>query len=621
MCEFQCKSGDDKLDELLVKWMKWDKNDTTRNEVIQAVKNQEWDNLRKAMCKRIKFGTAGLRGPMKAGFLYMNDVIVLQTAQGVCSYFLKACTKAQIENGVVLGFDGRYNSKRFAELTAKVFISSNVKVHLFSGTCPTPFVSFATIKYGCVGGIMVTASHNPKEDNGYKVYWGNGSQIISPHDTEILHTIEANLEILEEYWDIEGIRAHNLIHDPLEEVTEDYMAYIRSNLNEDIISTNATMNMLIVYSAMHGVGYPFIDKAFKTSSLRPPIVVPQQRDPDPDFSTVKFPNPEEKECLTLSIELAKAEGAELILVNDPDADRLAVAEFQKDINQWKVFSGNEIGALLGWWLFKEFRRANLGVDVNDIYFIASVVSSKMLQSIAKSEGCRFLETLTGFKWMGNKTHLLNEKGKYPIFAFEEAIGYMCSPRVPDKDGVSAAIQVASMASYLRESENRNLAQQMDWLYNKYGYHVSENSYYICHDPEIIKAIFHRIRNYQGPNIYPNKIGECEIVSVQDLVPNFNYSNADVSSGDTGNLTTVSDIEGTGMDLPYTSGEMIMFKCQNGLSVTIRTSGTEPKIKYYTELVTTVNSKEDQTEVQNSLKRMVKVFVEELLQPEKYNLQS
>ncbi|KAL4710591.1 hypothetical protein ACJJTC_003227 [Scirpophaga incertulas] len=605
----QCQSGDLKLDAAVNSWLRLDKNAVTRQEVIDDISNERWDKLKSTMLHRQKFGTAGLRGRMTAGYNCMNDVVYCQTGQGLCSYLRKVCSQEQLHNGVVIGFDGRHNSRRFAELTAKVFTSSSIPVHIFSMVCPTPLVSFATILYHAAAGIMVTASHNPKEDNGYKVYWGNGSQIITPHDDNVLEEILHCLDIADDHWNITDIRSHPLVKDCQVEVTNKYMEYVKSTLSEEVLNKNKMAAVDIVYSAMHGVGYDYVKKAFDVANLKAPISVPQQQYPNPDFPTVHFPNPEELECLELSKKLAEARDVKLVLVNDPDADRLAVAEYNSESKSWKVFTGNEMGALLGWWLLKQHEAS--GRQGSELYMVASVVSSKMLRAVVKGKG-HFVETLTGFKWMGNATLLLVQQGKLPLFAFEEAIGYMCNHRVPDKDGVTAAVQVASLASHLY-SQNSSLVEQLESLYAQYGYHVTHNSYYICHEPATIQKIFRHIRNYHGPGQYPKKVGPCEVVYLNDLAAGIRVPEERVN-GD-GHLNVL----GTGLDQDYTSGEMVMFRCSNGLSATIRTSGTEPKLKYYSELVCQAEGQGEQEKAKQKVKEIVQAFIDELVQPKQNGL--
>jgi phosphoglucomutase/phosphopentomutase len=359
---------------------------------------------------------------MGAGYSKMNDLTVIQTTQGFCRY-LESCFEQTIKKrGVVIGHDARHNSQRFAALAAAVFLSQGIRVYLYHDIVPTPYVPFAVVHYGTVAGIMITASHNPKEDNGYKVYWENGAQIIRPHDSNIAKSIEINLEPWPQAWDSSLATQSPLRLDPLDEVNEKYHQAVSTQccfngeLNEDT-------KMKFTYSAMHGVGYQFVQRLFSQFGIPEVIPVKEQVTPDPDFPTVKFPNPEEgKSALALSIETANANNSSVILANDPDADRLAVAEKQES-GVWHVFTGNEIGTLLGWWAFYNHKRQHPEQFPGDVYMLASTVSSKMIGSMAQVEGFKFIETLTGFKWMGNQAQELMSQGKTVLFAFEEAIGF------------------------------------------------------------------------------------------------------------------------------------------------------------------------------------------------------
>nr|BAG64430.1 unnamed protein product [Homo sapiens] len=270
-------------------------------------------------------------------------------------------------------------------------------------------------------GIMITASHNPKQDNGYKVYWDNGAQIISPHDKGISQAIEENLEPWPQAWDDSLIDSSPLLHNPSASINNDYFEDLKKYCFHR--SVNRETKVKFVHTSVHGVGHSFVQSAFKAFDLVPPEAVPEQKDPDPEFPTVKYPNPEEgKGVLTLSFALADKTKARIVLANDPDADRLAVAEKQ-DSGEWRVFSGNELGALLGWWLFTSWKEKNQDRSaLKDTYMLSSTVSSKILRAIALKEGFHFEETLTGFKWMGNRAKQLIDQGKTVLFAFEEAIG-------------------------------------------------------------------------------------------------------------------------------------------------------------------------------------------------------
>ncbi|KAG4076207.1 hypothetical protein HA402_014756 [Bradysia odoriphaga] len=587
-------------------WLRWDKNEKTRHEIEDLVQRCEWKILEKRLLNRLTFGTAGLRGVMYAGFFAMNDLVVIQSAQGLLKY-IQQCfpTDQDRERGIVLGYDGRYNSKRFAELTACVFLNAGVPVLLFSQMVATPFIPFTILQKKCLAGVMVTASHNPKEDNGYKVYWGNGAQIISPHDKLIEKSILENLEPFSTSWNLD-ILSSSLLTDPYDEMINSYYDKLKATIPKDVSETNHTSDFQCVYSAMHGVGYVYVNKAMEAGDLKPVIAVKEQSYADPEFPTVKFPNPEEgASSLELSMKLADSVNVDVILANDPDADRLACAERHKETRQWKVFTGNELGALLGWWAFECYKKLNPNENFSDCYMLASTVSSKVLRAIANVEGFQFIETLTGFKWMGNESCKLMAQGKSIVFAFEEAIGFMVSPTVLDKDGVSAACHLASLGSYLRHS-NLSFNDKLNEIYNRYGYHYTVNSYFICHEPEVISAIFTKIRNSGvGDKIisdcsYPTSIlnGKYRIESVRDLTTGIDTSQPD-------NKATLPTSK---------SSQMITFSFENGVVVTLRTSGTEPKIKYYSEMCGKPQDK-NWDELRQILVEMVDAIVDEFLEPQ------
>ncbi|CAI9586136.1 unnamed protein product [Staurois parvus] len=510
-------------------WLTWDKNPKTSELVKQMVSEKNKEELKKCFGARMEFGTAGLRAAMGPGVSQMNDLTIIQTTQGFCRYLEKNIGNLK-ERGVVIGYDARAHptsagsSKRFAKLAATAFISQGVPVYLFSSITPTPFVPYAVIHLNLCAGIMVTASHNPKQDNGYKVYWENGAQIIPPHDTGIAQSIEENLEPWPQAWDDSLIDGSSLLKDPLQSINEDYFSDLQKHcFHRDI---NKSTKLKFVHTSVHGVGHVSVQSAFQAFGFNPPLAVPEQKDPDPEFPTVKYPNPEEgKGVLKLSFALAKKEGAQIILANDPDADRLAVAERQES-GEWKVFSGNELGSLLGWWIFTCWKEQNPDPSaVKNVYMLASTVSSKILRAIALHEGFHFEETLTGFKWMGNRAKELIDQGKTVLFAFEEAIGYMCCPFVLDKDGVSAAVIAAEMASYLA-TKNLTLSQQLNAIFKKYGYHISRNSYFLCYDQTTIKNLFDNLRNYDGDSCYPKLCGKFQVTGVRDLTTGFDNNQPD-----------------------------------------------------------------------------------------------
>uniref|UniRef100_A0AAQ5ZC92 Phosphoglucomutase 2-like 1 n=1 Tax=Amphiprion ocellaris TaxID=80972 RepID=A0AAQ5ZC92_AMPOC len=599
----RCQStGDPQLDKAVHQWLTWDRNRWTRAQLDSLIAAGHLDELRSRLCSRMSFGTAGLRAPMGAGFNRINDLTVIQSTQGLyshlCRYFPDLSSR-----GLVVGFDtrGQEESGCSSDLFNKLQMSASTQQGALMHWLFSCFQPYAVKKLGAAAGVMITASHNPKEDNGYKVYWSNGAQIASPHDKEILRSIEEELEPWSaSCWDEDLVDHSSLRTDPLTQINSCYMDELASLCFHREL--NSSCPLKFVHSSFHGVGHVFIQQAFQVFGFAPPIPVPEQKDPDPNFSSVRCPNPEEGESvLKLSLLLAEKENARIVLATDPDADRLAVAE-NSDGCGWKVFTGNELAALLGWWMFFNWKESHPDpADTQNVHMLATTVSSKILQAFARIEGFHFEETLPGFKWIGNKIHELSKTGQRVIFAFEESIGFLCGSMVPEKDGVSSAVVVAEMAAYLH-NKNLMLNQQLDNIYQTYGYHVSKTSYVICNDPPTIQKIFSRIRNFDGDGSYPKTCGGIQIVHVRDVTTGYDSSRPDLRS-----VLPVSR-----------SSQMITFTLQNGVVATLRTSGTEPKIKYYTEFCA-APGKSEVCRLEEELQKVTAALLDKFLEPEKNNL--
>ena len=356
----------------------YDISTETKKYVESLINENNHELIIKLFNGRIAFGTAGLRAEMGAGYTYMNDLVILQTSQGLADYLLKLHGDQAKERGVIVGYDHRkyklYNSlssKRFAKICSAVFLQHGFRVHILQheNGIATPLVAFGVRYLKCVAGFQVTASHNPAKDNGFKVYWDNGAQIIPPHDIEIAKHIENNL-VPHYTYDIDNVDQHILAKDVTQDVSDAYfqqLAHLSTNTN-----TTNTNNLEVCYTAMHGVGYHWIQKAFLIYGHNPLLPVPSQMLPDPNFPTVSFPNPEEKGALNEAISFADQNDCFLIIANDPDADRLAVAEYIKNTKKWYSFTGNEIGAILGYWSIQQYK--NLGKDLNNAAVLTSIVS-------------------------------------------------------------------------------------------------------------------------------------------------------------------------------------------------------------------------------------------------------
>ena len=466
---------------------------------------------------RLQFGTAGLRGRLQAGSMGMNRVLVSQAAGGLAEY-LKGYDK---EPSIVIGYDGRKNSDVFARDTAEIMAGAGVKAYLLPRKLPTPVLAYAIQYFDTTAGVMVTASHNPPEDNGYKVYLGKangGGQIVSPADKDIAALIDkvaaGNIQ------DLPRSDNYVVLND---EVVDAYIVKTASLAKEPACDIN------YIYTAMHGVGYEVLSKTLAKAGLPQPHVVADQVWPDGTFPTVNFPNPEEKGALDLAIKVAKEKNAEFIIANDPDADRLAVAVPDAQGN-WKSLHGNVVGCFLGWYLAKQYQ-GKQGT------LACSLVSSPALAEIAKKYGFQSEETLTGFKYIGKVSGLL--------FGFEEALGYLVDPdKVRDKDGISAAIVFLDLVRNLKK-QGKTLADYADEFTKEFGAYVSGQISIRVSDLSEIGKLMTALRNNPPVEIAGVKVAQF-----------IDHTKTDRQS------------------------DILVFNLENGGRLIARPSGTEPKIKFY-----------------------------------------
>ena len=506
-------------------WLNQDPDQETRAELEQLLSQAKSGNaeaqaeLTNRFDGRLQFGTAGLRGRLQAGSMGMNRVLVAQAAGGLAAY-LKDYDKTP---SIVIGYDGRKNSDVFARDTAEIMAGAGIKAYLLPRKLPTPVLAYAIQYFDATAGVMVTASHNPPEDNGYKVYLGKengGGQIVSPADKDIAALIDkvaaGNIA------DLPRSQDFTILND---EIVDAYIAKTASLAKEPKADIN------YVYTAMHGVGYEVLSKTLAKAGLPQPHVVAEQVWPDGTFPTVNFPNPEEKGALDLAIKVAKENNAEFIIANDPDADRLAVAVPDAQGN-WKPLHGNVIGCYLGWYLAKQYHaQGKKGV------LACSLVSSPALAEIAKKYGFDSEETLTGFKYIGKVNGLL--------FGFEEALGYLVDPdKVRDKDGISAAIVFLDLVRSLKK-EGKTLADYAADFTKEFGAYVSGQISIRVSDLSEIGKLMSALRH--NP---PAEVGGFKVATFLD------HTKTDRQS------------------------DILVFVLENGSRLIARPSGTEPKIKFY-----------------------------------------
>lgn len=545
------------IKELAKEWLELDKDKTTIDEIYALLHKGNTDELEKRLRNRIAFGTAGLRGTMQAGFACMNSLTVIQASQGLAAYLLKTEDNVK-KRGVVIGRDARHNSEKFAKLTAAAFVAKGIKVWWYEIPSHTPLVPFGVRELGAAAGVMITASHNPAKDNGYKVYWSNGCQIIPPHDSGIAECILENLKPIT--WDTSVVDDDNLlVEGSLDLVKDNYRRALLYAAQPSGSQAQISPDLKFVYTPMHGVGLRPMTRCAETLGIASQMtVVEAQAQPDPDFPTVKFPNPEEKGALDLAIETADQSSIRLILASDPDADRLAVAEKVQD--RWHIFTGNQLGALIGAYLFERYPQSK---PRDKMAMLASTVSSRMLAALARKEGFKFTETLTGFKWLGNVARDLERDGYDVVYAFEEALGYMIPQTVHDKDSISAAAVFLTATSQWSK-EGLTPYSKLQKLYEYLGYFEDANTYLTSPSPAVTTSVFTSIRALGNP--HPTSIGSRKIVRWRDLTLGYDSKSEDHKP-----------------DLPVdVSSQMITCELDDGAVFTVRGSGTEPKIKLYIE---------------------------------------
>ena len=511
----------DQLRSEVLDWIENDPDANTANQLKHWLKEGNQTELEKCFAGFLQFGTAGIRGPVGPGPSCMNRAVVSRTATGILAFM-----KKNNLSSVVIGRDARHGSDAFAKDSAEIFAGGGMKTYVLPRVLPTPVLAFALKNIKADVGIMVTASHNPANDNVYKVYLGGnfdgvnyqGSQIISPIDFQISELIEKAEK--------QPVRASNYeIVD--ESVIDQYVLEVAK------LATKPN-SLKVIYTPLHGVGAETFIKVFEQSGFRSPIVVKEQVKPDPDFPTTAFPNPEEAGAIDMALAYAKENDADLVIANDPDADRCAVA-INDPANGWRMLRGDEVGVLLGHYLISKN-------SVNGLRIANSLVSSSLLGKIAAKSGLEFKETLTGFKWISKVENLL--------FGYEEALGYCVdAANVNDKDGISAAVVIVTMVAELKE-RGISLNEYLEKIGHEYGFHLTDQISLRFSDLKQIDRLLKKVIDQPPTVLSGHALVSKENLSQSNLMP--------------------------------TPG--IRLKYENDIRVIIRPSGTEPKLKCYIEVV-------------------------------------
>ena len=525
---------------------------------LEAIRGDEKE-IESRFYDQLSFGTAGLRGTMGVGLNRMNIHVIRHATQAFAQVILEEGAEAA-KRGVAVCFDCRNNSDLFAREAACVMAGNGIPVRLFEALRPTPELSFAVREYGCIAGINVTASHNPKEYNGYKVYWEDGAQLPPKHADEVAKKMK-ELDVFNcvKRADYDEAVAQGLITLMGAETDEKFLANVMAQVNDKAVVEQVADTFTMVYTPFHGTGYKLIPEALRRLGMKHVICVPEQMVIDGNFPTVASPNPENPEGFYLAVDLAKANGADFILGSDPDADRVGIMVKTSD-GQFRVISGNQTGVLLLDYLIGAKRRT--GKMPENPVALKTIVTTEMARKVAEDNGLKCYDTFTGFKFLAEKKDKLEASGEGKvIFSYEESYGYMLGDYVRDKDAVSASVELTEMAAWYA-SQGMTLYDAIQALYKKYGYFAEKTHNLVMPGLDGLKDMANLMKSLrENP---PAEISGVRVAVRKD------YADGSVIDCATGEKTTME----------LSGSNVLRFEMADGTSVIVRPSGTEPKIKVY-----------------------------------------
>ena len=543
------------LDEY-TKWLESDFIDEdTKNELIKIKDDKK--EIEDRFYKNLEFGTAGLRGIIGAGTNRMNQYTVSKATQGLANYIIK--NNGQ-NKGVAIAYDSRHMSKEFSEITANCLNANGIKTYVFESLRPVPELSYAVRKLGCTSGVMITASHNPSKYNGYKVYWDDGAQVVPPHDKGIIEEVNK----IEKYEDAKTINKDEAIEKGLyntigKEVDDCYIEELKKlSLNPNVIKDQKDLK--IVYTPLHGTGRKPVQRILKEIGFENVYTVPEQEEPDGDFPTVDYPNPEDKNAFKLALDLAKNKNVDIVLATDPDADRLGVYAKDSETGKYMPFTGNMSGMLIAEYILSQ--RKEKGILNNNGALVTTIVSTDLAKAIAKEYNLKVFEVLTGFKYIGEKIRQFEESKDYTYeFGFEESYGCLIGTYARDKDAIVAVMMLCEAAAYYK-SKGLTLWDQMLNIYKKYGYYkedVMSLTFEGADGAEKIKEILNNLRTNLLLKIWKYKVLEFRDYKEEKII----------------NMLTKDEKK---TQLP--NSNVLYYELENNCWCCVRPSGTEPKIKFY-----------------------------------------
>ena len=533
------------IEERINSWLNGAYDEETKKEIKNLLDSKSEKELTDAFYRDLEFGTGGLRGIMGVGTNRMNKYTVGRATQGLANYILKQNGK---DFKVAIGYDSRNNSDIFSKTAAEILSSNGIKVYLYDDIHPISLLSYAVRSLGCIAGIVVTASHNPKEYNGYKVYWTDGAQVIPPHDKNIIDEV---LKVSPEEVKMGDNSKVSLIGKDIEDkYMNDLMGYL---VNPDIIKKHNDIK--IVYTPIHGSGYKMVPMALKKAGFTNITTLETVQPPNGNFPTVESPNPENPEALKMAVDKAKEIGAELVMGTDPDCDRMGCALLDRDGN-YIYLTGNQIGSIILNYLITNKK------NIKNPFVVKTIVTTELARTIADANNVKLFDVLTGFKWIADIIE--REKDGNYLFGFEESFGYCINGNVRDKDGVSSCLIFAEILAYCKDN-NMTLADYLESLYEKYGYFYEETISITKKGADGAKAIEYMMTYYR--NNMPKEISGVEVVHISD------YEKKEVYANDGKKIK----------DITLPKSNVLQYILKDNTKITIRPSGTEPKIKFYFEV--------------------------------------
>ncbi len=566
---------DQQVKSKIEKWMNSSIDEAHKSSLREMIIKNDVKELTECFYRDLEFGTGGLRGIMGVGSNRMNKYTVGMATQGLANYLLKSFPNDNIS--VAIAFDSRNNSDVFAGIVSDIFSANGIKVYLFESLRPTPELSFAIRELKCKSGVVLTASHNPKEYNGYKAYWDDGGQVIAPHDKNIIHEVQS----IQSFDDVKWQRNNELVEIIGQKMDDKYLNHLMSLVvDPELIKRQSDLKVL--FSPIHGTGVKSVGPALEKAGFKNVRVLESQANPDGNFPTVVYPNPEEKEAMSLALEAAQEWNADLIMATDPDADRVGIG-VKNDRDQFVLLNGNQTGSLLIYYLLEAWKRMNK--YKGNEFICKTIVTTDLIIKIANAYNVNHYETLTGFKYIASLIKGLEGKEQF-IAGGEESYGYLIGDAVRDKDAVASCLLISEMTAWAKNN-GISLYDMMIDMYVKFGFYKENLISITKKGKEGAEEIASMMENYR--NNPPKNLGGSEVVEMKDY-----------KSGESKNL-----ISGEKNKMDFESSNVLQFLTKDGSKISARPSGTEPKIKFYFSVNTQLDNKSNYADKELELNEKIK----------------